>query len=163
MLSNRSAFVFNHPHAWLLVPVISAVAAYARHYFNLKHRGEKKPQVLVLAAIAFVLIAFVASQTNTRPSATSINTQEISQADIQGILDRHCSNCHAAVPEFPGYASPPGGLIFTTPEHLLTEADRVSASVASNYMPLANMTKITQAERDLLIGWAASSTTLEKH
>ncbi len=162
MLSNHSAFVFNHPYAWLLVPVISAVAAYARHYFNLKHRGQKKPQVLIVAAIAFVAIALVASQTNTRSTATNIDAQQISRADIQSILDKHCSNCHAPMPKFPGYASPPGGLVFTSPEHLLAEADRVSASIASNYMPLANMTKITQAERDLLIGWAASSITVGK-
>lgn len=157
MLSNHSAFVFNHPHAWLLVPLISAVAAYARHYFNLKHRGEHKPIILLIAAVAFALIAFLAIQTKSTQAITNTASSQSSNSptndEIQLILNNHCSNCHAASPTFAGYASPPAGLIFTTPEQLLLDADRVRTSVTSNYMPLANLTKMTQEERSSLLVW----------
>lgn len=154
MLSNHSAFVFNHPYAWVLVPAISAIAAYARHYFNLKHRGEAKPAILIIAALAFIGVAVGAIHTKhmSAPELTAASGN-VSEGKIQQIVAKHCTSCHASEPTFAGYATPPGGLIFATPNDLLKEGERVASSVASNYMPLANMTQITDEERAQLIAW----------
>jgi len=155
MLSNHSAFVFNHPHAWLLIPAISAIAAFARHYFNLKHRGSKQPWILIAAAVAFAAVAVLASQTRLQlAGAPQVPT---SSSNIQTILTTHCSTCHATQPTFAGYATPPGGLIFATPADLLPHADRVISSINSNYMPLANLSQITPAERAQLISWTTTN------
>ena len=153
MLSNHSAFVFNHPHAWLLVPLISAVAAYARHYFNLKHRGQHKPAILLIAAVLFAVITVAAIQTKSTTQILSTSGSKPSTEKIQAILNNHCGNCHAQNPTFAGYTSPPGGLMFTRPEQLRVHADRVRQSVSTNYMPLANLTKMTQEERVDLLTW----------
>jgi len=153
MLSNHTAFVFNHPHAWLLVPLISAIAAYARHYFNLKHRGQHKPVILLIAAVAFTLIAVLAIQTKLSAPHLQTTGNKPTTDTIQDILDNHCGNCHAANPTFAGYSSPPGGLIFTTPDQLLAHTDRVRTSVSTRYMPLANLTKMSQEERAALLSW----------
>ena len=155
MLSNHTAFVFNHPHAWLLVPVISAIAAWARHYFNLKHQGKHKPLVLVGAAAAFALVAVGAGQFGRAPLAATGATADL--AEVQRLLNDHCSNCHAATPTFAGYATPPGGLLFTRPDELLKHAERVTSSLRSQYMPLANLTGLTEVERAQLIGWVEAN------
>ena len=155
MLSNHSAFVFNHPHAWALVPMISAIAALARHYFNVKHQGRDRPAILVVAAILFVAVAIGASLTKTQPLAAATGT--VSQTQVQVVLSKHCTSCHAQKPTFAGYATPPGGLVFETPADLIPQAARVISSISTNYMPLANMTNITPQERAVLVTWVSAS------
>lgn len=155
MLSNHSAFVFNHPHAWALVPIISAIAAYARHYFNAKHQGRDRPIILVIAAIAFVAVAVGAGITQSQPLATTVGG--VTAAEVQVVLSKHCTSCHAQQPTFAGYPTPPGGLIFETPAQLLPQAPRVISSISTNYMPLANMTNITPEERAILVTWVSQT------
>jgi len=153
MLSNHSAFVFNHPQAWALVPIISAIAALARHYFNLKHQGKNRPAVLLVAAILFIAVAIAANLTRSPPLTS--DTTASAQA-VQVVISKHCTSCHAQKPTFAGYATPPGGYVFETPADLHEQPDRVISSVSSNYMPLANMTGITQQERALLVSWVTA-------
>ncbi len=112
----------------------------------------RKPAILVTAALAFTAVAFVAN--HTKNSGLNLETGERpAAAEIQTLLERHCSTCHATQPTFAGYATAPGGLIFSSPDDLLAQADRVRSSIASSYMPLANLSGITPEERARLINW----------
>ncbi len=51
------------------------------------------------------------------------------------------------------FASPPAGLVFTNAQDLLPAAQRVLNSLRTGYMPLANRTGMTDAERAGLIDW----------
>jgi uncharacterized membrane protein len=60
-------------------------------------------------------------------------------------------------PTEPGYTSPPSGIALETPEQIRTAAALIkTVAVDSKAMPLANATKMTQAERDTLARWLAS-------
>ncbi|MFK7913227.1 MAG: urate hydroxylase PuuD [Pseudomonadales bacterium] len=154
MLSNHSPFVFSHPHAWLLVAAIAATAMAARHFFNAKHTGKLQPAWLVGAFVAFVLIAIVAGKTAYTVAAVE---GTVTSAQVQPIVSAHCSVCHSEMPTQPGFVAPPGGYLFRTPADIDAQAALVATSLASGYMPLGNLTGMTDAERSLLASWALRS------
>jgi uncharacterized membrane protein len=151
MFTNHSSFVFGHPHAWLLLPIICAIAAFARHYFNLKHRGEHRPSILIGSAVALVLVAVTASFTDGRAASAAI--KGVSAVQIQPLVIKHCTPCHAEKPSFAGYATPPAGLVFTSASDLDASALLVANSLQTDYMPLGNLSGITTDERAMLLGW----------
>jgi uncharacterized membrane protein len=62
--------------------------------------------------------------------------------------------CHAAHPTHAGFAAPPGGVVFDTPEHVAALAPRINEmAVATRTMPLGNETGMTDAERARLGAW----------
>ncbi|MEM6709378.1 MAG: urate hydroxylase PuuD [Pseudomonadota bacterium] len=158
MLANHASFVFGHPYAWALVPLLGACAAYGRHYFNLKHRGEHRPRVLAGAAVGAVALFAVA--TSILPARAFVPTPDssgepITAAAVTQVLAARCAGCHAPEPSFAGYVAPPGGLIFLKPADLLAHRGRVLSSLQSGYMPLGNLTGITDKERALLLAFTA--------
>lgn len=56
MISNHYPMTYSHKHGWLVLVFIGIITATARHYFNLKHRGFKRPRYLVIPAILTVLL-----------------------------------------------------------------------------------------------------------
>lgn len=163
MLANHAPFVFGHPHAWLLVVAIAAVAAIARHFFNLKHRGIKRPFLLVGAGLGFLAIIVAAAATDARTTARSVANQGAqstlsvaeTESQVAALALAHCAQCHAAQPSFAAYTTPPGGYLFTTPAALRAQAPLVRQSLETNYMPLGNLTGLTDAERGVLIRWVS--------
>jgi len=151
MFASHAAFVFGHPHAWLLLSAICAIAAFARHYFNLKHRGKHHPIILGGSVVALVLVAVTASFTDGR--IVSTDRQSVSAVEIQPLVTKHCAPCHAERPSFAGYAAPPAGMVFTSASDLDASAVLVASSLQTNYMPLGNLSGITADERATLIGW----------
>ena len=70
------------------------------------------------------------------------------------MLATHCQACHAVKPTSPAFQAPPAGIVLDSLEHLKQHRDKVyQAAVATQYMPLGNMTGITPEERDLLGKW----------
>lgn len=150
MLANHASFVFGHPLAWLLVPALGAAAAYGRHYFNLKHRGERRPWVLVQAG-AMGLTLFIFAAIPSELARGTLDQPLLNDQEVASVLAARCSNCHAAQPTFAGYTAPPGGLIFQTGQQLRQHRARVASSLQSGYMPLGNLTAITPEERAALL------------
>ncbi|MEM9621821.1 MAG: urate hydroxylase PuuD [Pseudomonadota bacterium] len=149
MLSNHAPFVFGHAYAWLFVVALSVVAAWARHYFNVKHTGVNKPSILVSAVVAWLLLIFVFAATQQQ----KVFAYTPQRAQVQEIVTQHCANCHSREPRFPGFQAAPGGFEFERPEQLLRHRDVVRTSVQTHYMPLGNQTGMTDAERDLLLAF----------
>ena len=150
MLVGHAGFVYGHPHAWLVVAACACVAAFTRFYFNEKHLGRHRPVILLLAAIAFLGILVAAALTN-RNLATAVTG--VSRDAVAALASKHCAGCHSHNPTQPGYPTAPGGLIFETPEDLRKHGPLVATSLASNYMPLANLNQLTDEERAELISW----------
>lgn len=149
MLSNHAAFVYAHPYAWLFVVAFSCVAALARHYFNLKHMGRNQPQVLAAAALLFSLLVWISHSTAPR---IEVNASADS-VQMQRIVALHCGNCHAQTPTFAGFSAPPAGMVFDRPEDLLLYRDLVKTSVTTRFMPLGNVSGMTEEERAALLGY----------
>ena len=67
-----------------------------------------------------------------------------------------CSTCHAAQPTQQGFAAPPAGIILQTPEDLKIHKAKIVTAVKTGYMPLGNLTQLTDAERQQLVAYASA-------
>lgn len=152
MLSSHSPMVFGHPHAWIVVVAVSLAAMVARHFFNAKHAGRLQPGYLISAGLGFVGIAVAAAATSNA-SLPAAQGARLENAALQSLVTAHCSGCHSEAPTHPGFARPPGGYLFRTPEDLRTQRELVAASLRTQYMPLGNLTGLTPQERADLLAW----------
>lgn len=169
MISNHYSFLYGHPYNWQILVFIIAVTAYARHFFNLRHKGIIKPHILIIAA-SFTLLLFAAMawqitvkntsdvtmNPNSMESTSSINSSQINdQVDIENrtaeLLATHCTICHSNTPTYAGFNAPPAGLVFETTAQLKKAKDKTIAAIESNYMPLANLTNMSTEERTLFL------------
>ena len=149
MLSNHAAFVYAHPQAWLFVVAFSCVAALARHYFNVKHAGRNRPQILIVSAVLFAGLVWL-SQVSVPKVAASAPLDPVA---LQAMVAVHCGNCHAEIPTAEGFAAPPGGMIFNDAEDLLLYREQVMTSLTTHFMPLGNLTSMTAEERAAMLGY----------
>ena len=197
MISNHYPMTYSHKNGWLVLVFIGIITATVRHYFNLKHRGFKRPRYLVIPAILTVFLIIwmrpepiepiAATPTQTAaaaPSTTdphnheqpttqaSANNGEAAQAveaaasldepaatdgsdAIMAIVHQRCSTCHSAQPTQQGFNAPPQGIILQTSEELKTHQAKIVPAVQTKYMPLGNMTKMTDNERQQLLGYVS--------
>lgn len=75
---------------------------------------------------------------------------------VVSVIHERCTVCHSAQPTSPMFSAAPGGVMLDTPQEMQANAARIQAqSVATQIMPLGNMTQMTQEERDLIGAWIA--------
>ncbi|MBV4451799.1 urate hydroxylase PuuD [Pseudomonas azadiae] len=73
---------------------------------------------------------------------------------VHHVIEQRCTVCHSAKPTSPLFSTAPAGVMFDTPEQIQQQAARIQAqAVASQIMPLGNITQMTQQERDLIGTW----------
>ena len=73
---------------------------------------------------------------------------------VHGVIQERCAVCHSAKPTSPLFSTAPGGVMFDTPAQIQQQAARIQAqAVATQIMPLGNITQMTQQERDLIGTW----------
>jgi uncharacterized membrane protein len=148
MISNHYPMTFGHPHAWLVLMCLLLLAAYVRHFFNLRHRGRTVWAIPASAALGALVLAIVIAPPR---SAGAINA---SFADAQSIIHERCTACHAAHPRQEGIAVAPKGVLLETPAQIMANAAAIrTQAVASHAMPLGNLTGMTDDERARLGAW----------
>jgi uncharacterized membrane protein len=159
MISNHYPVLYSNPWGWLLIVAVGVVSAYARHFFNLRNTGVFKPHILVIAVLAlFVLIGGARWAAMPKVAANASDAPAVSDTDAMTIVATHCTNCHATVPAQPGFIAPPAGIVLETKDQVIAHKERVhTVSVASEYMPLANMTGMTIEQRQALGQWLAEN------
>ncbi|MBP2280282.1 putative membrane protein [Psychrobacter sp. PL19] len=185
MISNHypMMYSFGDGQGWLVLVFVGIITATARHYFNQKHLGHHQPKYLVIPALATVLLivwmrpapieplqispvaaAVPASPTTdaTPPAAAAGSTAAAAvpvtaSADdaIMGIVQAKCSVCHMAQPTQAGFNAPPAGIIIQTPEDMKTYKAKIITAVQTGYMPLGNITQLTDEERQQLVAYTA--------
>lgn len=75
---------------------------------------------------------------------------------IHTVIQERCTVCHSAKPTSPLFSAAPGGVMFDTPQQIQAQAARIQAqAVASQIMPLGNITQMTVEERKLVGDWIA--------
>ncbi len=155
MISNHYPMTFGHRHAWLVLTIIMVAGALIRQYFVLRHKGRN---AVALPAIAIVLLIGLAAAIAPRSSSTGATTTETpSAAQVQAIVMQRCVTCHAEKPSFAGFQQPPGGLRLESIEQIKTAAVKIhQQSVATQAMPIGNLTKMTDEERRMLGRWIAA-------
>ncbi|MBC2657368.1 urate hydroxylase PuuD [Pseudomonas sp. MSSRFD41] len=101
-----------------------------------------------------------ATQASAPAPAASAPTQAANTGPsfekVHNVIQERCAVCHSARPTSPLFSTAPAGVMFDTPEQIRLQAARIQAqAVASQIMPLGNITQMTQQERELIGAWIA--------
>ena len=166
MISNHYPMTYAHGLNWLILMLLFAAGALVRHSINVTekqhHRtgreGGALPYLLVLAA-ALALGAFYLSAPRDTGEAQG---EAVAFAEAQRIVEARCTPCHAATPTQAGYGAAPAGIALESPEQIRSQAASIrTVAVDSDYMPLGNLTGMTEGERETLGRWIAQGARTE--
>jgi uncharacterized membrane protein len=150
MISGHYPMTWGHPHAWLVLVAILLVAAFVRHFFNLRHRGRTVWAIPVLGMLAIAAIAVAITPARPTPSEVPAFTR------VQAIVRDRCASCHAERPTHTGFSVAPKGVMLDTPERIVAAAPQIrEQAVTTRAMPIGNLTRMTDAERAALGAWIA--------
>lgn len=161
MLSNHYSFTYTSPHSWIIMSLFIFAGALIRQYYVLRHAG-KNHVIFPIAGIMLIIVAAwlaAPSPSSTQKHARFTHPEQAANAattlaaDVQRIVQDRCVQCHAQAPSMKGFAAPPLGMAFETPAQLATYAEQIKQTVANNYMPLGNITKMTPEERETIRIW----------
>ena len=180
MISNHypMMYSFGDGKGWLVLVIVGIITATARHYFNQKHLGHNQPRYLIIPAIATIALIFwmrpapieplpAPAVSATAPAADATTTGEDSatveavpaaaSADdaMMAVVQEKCSVCHMAQPTQAGFNAPQLGIILQTPADIKAHKAKIVTSVQSGYMPLGNITKLSDEERQQLVAYAS--------
>ena len=151
MISNHYPMTYGHAHAWAVLMAILLIGAWTRHYFNLKHKGVTKPGILVSAAVATILLAWVIAPPLP---AKQEGAPKVSNEQAFAVVQQRCSSCHSASPTDDIFKVAPSGVELDSIQQMEQWAPRIFArAVSSHDMPFMNKTAMTEEERALLGNW----------
>ncbi|HXX83822.1 MAG TPA: urate hydroxylase PuuD [Casimicrobiaceae bacterium] len=156
MISNHYPMTFGHRYGWLVLAVIMLAGVLIRQFFVLRHKGMVKPALPVLACL---LLAGVAAA--IAPNVSGPGGDKIAFAKVQGVITERCVGCHAAQPRQEGFAQPPKGVILETAEQIVAQAPKINETVTTRYMPIGNLTQMTDDERALIAAWFAQGAKVQ--
>ncbi|WP_455923591.1 urate hydroxylase PuuD [Pseudomonas putida] len=92
-----------------------------------------------------------------QPAQASNAASDADFEKVHGVIQERCAVCHSAKPTSPLFSTAPAGIMFDTPQQIQQLAPRIQAqAVASQIMPLGNITQMTQEERNLIGQWIAN-------
>ncbi|MCX7562373.1 urate hydroxylase PuuD [Xanthomonadaceae bacterium XH05] len=171
MLSTHYAAAWSHPHSGWILALFMAAAAAIRQFFVLWHSGRRAwwlPATgVALLAATFAWLAPTPLKVPTRSVPTPIvatddqaatetpnpsATGPSDDATVLAVLAERCGACHAAQPSLLGF--PAKGMIFDSAEQIRTHAASIhQQTVVLKIMPPGNMTRMTEAERELVARW----------
>jgi len=148
MISNHYPMTFAHPRAWLVLACLLLLAAFVRHFFNLRHRGRTAWSIPLVAAVGALALAIAIAPAMPKTG------NAVAMHDVQAIIAARCTPCHAEHPRFEGLASPPKGIVLETAAQIIANKAAIrEQAVVSRAMPLGNVTQMTEAERAQIAGW----------
>ncbi|MEO5764949.1 MAG: urate hydroxylase PuuD [Casimicrobiaceae bacterium] len=150
MISNHYPMTYSHRHGWLVLAAIMLAGVLIRQFFVLRHRGSVKAW---LPATGVALLAGVAVVLAPKPVDTA--GAKVAFASVDAVLKQRCVACHAAQPTQAGFAQPPKGVLLETPGQIAANAPKIAETVGNGYMPIGNLTQMTDTERALIATWFA--------
>ena len=156
MISNHYAMTYRNDHAWLVLAFIMAAGVFIRHFFNLRHKRRVEWRYPAIGVA--LLIAVAVAIAPARPAAVAAAPDAAAQfAGVQAVIGQRCLACHSAHPTQAGFATAPAGVLLDTPQQIHQNAEKIyKQAVQLKAMPLANLTKMTDAERAQLAAWFES-------
>ena len=157
MISNHFPSTYGNQYNWLLLAGISAVGILVRHYYNVRHLHKafinRAMWMLPTALFGFILIMLASAPAKQQAIKAA---DRISTAQILPLIQKHCFACHSEHPTQPGFSSPPAGLAYDKSGVLENNADKINTQVMQKIMPLGNLSKMTEAERQQINHWYRS-------
>lgn len=158
MISNHYPITYNHSYNWLVLVAVILITAAIRQFFVLRHFGKIKPALLVGAAAAIVVLAYlIAPQSHQLTSEEK--QQRIDIVKVNTIIQARCAGCHSANPSDDVFTVAPAGVMFDDLAAIVQWAPRIKArSIDATDMPFMNKTGMTDEERNYLALWIAKGT-----
>jgi uncharacterized membrane protein len=157
MVSNHFPSTFGYEHPWLILMIISLGAAGVKHYLNLREKKQSSVWVMPISAGILLAASFISAPAKN-PEAC--NT-DVSFAEVNSIIQERCVSCHSARPTDDVYKVAPNGVMYDTPESIVSKKDLIMQRVVvTKTMPQNNKTNITEAERDLIRCWINQGASL---
>ncbi|WP_236212445.1 urate hydroxylase PuuD [Metapseudomonas otitidis] len=186
MISNHFPSTYGSQYNWLILAGIAVIAVLVRHYFNTRHESNRFAWTLPAGALGMICLAFVTSpnykaatpapvvsapqapasapaQAAEQPAAQASASNGSPQFDkVHSVIQERCTVCHSAKPTSPLFTAAPAGVMFDTPQQIQALAPKIQAqAVASQIMPLGNITQMTPEERELIGSWIAQGARTE--
>ena len=150
MISNHYPMTYSHPQGWIVLGILMLAGVLIRQFFVLRHTGKA---TLLLPALALILLAALAIAIAPRPTVAA--SRGVPFAEVKAVLDARCLACHAAAPTQFGFVQPPKGVVLETAEQIGQHAAKIAETVGNRYMPIGNLTQMTEDERALVAAWFA--------
>jgi uncharacterized membrane protein len=160
MISNHYPMTYGNKYGWLILAVFILAGALIRQFFVLRHQGKVIWALPVVGALLLLGTAIVLAPASKSGGAAA--AEAVSFASVQPIFQQRCVTCHAEKPTFEGFQQPPAGVMLDTPERIHAAAPRIhQQTIATQTMPLGNLTKMTPEERALLGKWLAEGASIK--
>jgi uncharacterized membrane protein len=150
MISNHYPMTYSHPQGWLILGVIMLAGVLIRQFFVLRHRGNINWTLPVAGTALLAAVAVAIAPKHADPSGGKVTF-----ASVLGVMKERCLPCHSVQPTQSGFVQPPKGILLETPEQIAANAPKVAETVNNKYMPIANLTQMTDDERALIVTWFA--------
>lgn len=154
MISSHYPATYSHPQNWLVLLLFSLAAIAVRHYFNIRHLPGFRAWPLIPAVLFLIGLIVATAPESVQVSQDRTPLAIVQTGEIHAVIEKRCSQCHSAAPSFQGFTSAPLDIELESQEKLLQHAEKVyQAVVLTRTMPLANLTQMTDSERDLVASW----------
>ena len=153
MLSSHFPALYAAPLSWAVLAVLLLGGVGVRHVLNIRWDFPAWRTALAVVMVGTLGALYLL----TRPAAVTADAVggSVEFSDAQAIVQKRCTVCHSASPADRTFGAPAGGVAFDTPEQIRAMAARIEArAVATQTMPPANQTWLTDEERALLGRWA---------
>ena len=149
MLSSHFPQTYGNRLGWLILILLTIAGAAARHAMI---GGRHRAWALVpMAGALFTVFALATPRTR---AASALSGGAVAFAEVRAVINARCLPCHSAYPTDDMFRVAPNGVMFDTPQQIETAASRIIERAAlQRTMPPGNRTGMTDAERDLLLGW----------
>jgi uncharacterized membrane protein len=159
MLSNHYPQAYHHHLNWLILFLLIIFGASIRHVMVAK---EGKGMWAVMPAMAAGLALVLVAGDFSGGTSLSVDTgPRVSFAQVETVMKARCVVCHSADPQIKSFGATPGGVSFETSDKIHALAERIKyRAVTTKSMPLANMTHITDEEREILGRWVDQGSPL---
>ena len=150
MISNHYPMTYSHPYGWAVLGAIMLAGVLIRQFFVLRLRGNIVPSLILIALLLLVAVGVLLAPKAADPSAVQVTFTR-----VNAVIAERCMSCHATQPTQAGFNQSPKGVILQTPDQIATHSAKIAETVASRYMPIGNLTQMTDAERALIATWYA--------
>ena len=166
MLSNHYPLAFGTQFNWVIASLVFPIGALIRHYFNTVHARKGNPHwTWLAAAILFIIIIWLSSTPKILTGEPKVSEAEMKLTKVaefaaaRDVVMGRCSMCHAAEPSWEGVHFAPKGVMLETDAQIAAHAHEIYLQAGrSHAMPPANLSEITDAERQTLVAWYYAAT-----
>ena len=164
MLSNHYPLAFGTQYNWLIAALVFLMGVTIRHYFNTTHARKPAPHwTWCVTALLFIGIIWLSSagyrQEVPEEEATLSRSQQVFASaegydEVRDIVLGRCSMCHSREPFWEGMLWAPRHVYLETDADITAHARMIYVQAGiSSAMPPANVSFITEEERDKIAAW----------